>query len=55
MIKKDPLINSSLIFYEDMFYSTTKTDHRNAEKLIEKNKLINTSEILYKDMLQSNP
>lgn len=52
MINKDPLINTGLIFYEEMFSSNIKTNHRGTKNLIEKNKLINTSQVFYRDMLK---
>ncbi|MCT4563592.1 MAG: hypothetical protein N4A68_04660 [Maledivibacter sp.] len=52
MINNDPLINTGLIYYEDMFASNIKTNNRKTPDLMDRDKLINTSEIFYKDMLK---
>lgn len=50
---KNNLINTSEIFYNEMFSSSSKLKHKISENYIEKDRLANTSIIFYEDMMKT--
>lgn len=50
---KNDLINTSEIFYNEMFSSSSKPKYKMSDNYIEMDRLANTSIIFYEDMIKT--